>query len=249
MEELGKDASQGTENKRCSRCGEVKPLDLFHKSASSKDGRVSYCMDCCPACQRKIKKKRAADSRKNAGKAPLKKKEEEITYSRADLVELCGEQRFRQYMEAGVLGPADVPAEKGKEDSARWGRKGLKDFWSQKGFDDQIIFAEATAGNLMRLVAIDPKTGIQGGKFWFRDILMILAKIRSFCTVKTSGTENFLEAFAQIRTIYNCKLKEMERRKDPLLHSGFEEKRILTEIINEFPSLVADYLSDDLRIK
>lgn len=33
-------------SKRCSKCGEVKPMDQFHRSAMSKDGRTSRCKTC-----------------------------------------------------------------------------------------------------------------------------------------------------------------------------------------------------------
>jgi hypothetical protein len=36
----------GTIDKRCSRCGEAKPLSEFHKHAGRKDGRTSICKTC-----------------------------------------------------------------------------------------------------------------------------------------------------------------------------------------------------------
>ena len=35
-----------TETKRCTKCGETKPLDEFHRNASSKDGRMPRCKAC-----------------------------------------------------------------------------------------------------------------------------------------------------------------------------------------------------------
>ena len=35
-----------TESKRCTRCGEVKSLDEFHRSANHPDGHVSRCKHC-----------------------------------------------------------------------------------------------------------------------------------------------------------------------------------------------------------
>lgn len=35
--------------KRCSRCGESKPLEAFNKSSKHKDGRQGYCRDCVAA--------------------------------------------------------------------------------------------------------------------------------------------------------------------------------------------------------
>ena len=35
-----------TQEKRCTRCGETKPLDAFHRNRRAKDGRKSRCADC-----------------------------------------------------------------------------------------------------------------------------------------------------------------------------------------------------------
>lgn len=35
--------------KKCARCGQVKPLDQFHRQAKSKDGRQSWCKQCSKA--------------------------------------------------------------------------------------------------------------------------------------------------------------------------------------------------------
>lgn len=42
-------------SKRCSRCGEVKPLDDFHRRRSSRDGRQPYCKACIAARYRQRK--------------------------------------------------------------------------------------------------------------------------------------------------------------------------------------------------
>lgn len=42
--------NQPTATKRCPRCGEVKPLSEFYKSAMRKDGHTAYCR----VCQRAI---------------------------------------------------------------------------------------------------------------------------------------------------------------------------------------------------
>lgn len=34
------------ETKKCAKCGRELPLDSFHKSTVSKDGRQCYCKDC-----------------------------------------------------------------------------------------------------------------------------------------------------------------------------------------------------------
>lgn len=35
------------ETKKCSKCGEVKPINEFYKQKSHKDGCQSYCKNCC----------------------------------------------------------------------------------------------------------------------------------------------------------------------------------------------------------
>lgn len=39
--------------KKCSKCGEVKPLEGFNKHARSKDGRQAHCRDCMKEVNRK----------------------------------------------------------------------------------------------------------------------------------------------------------------------------------------------------
>lgn len=34
------------DTKRCSTCGETKPLEQFHRMRASRDGHMSICMDC-----------------------------------------------------------------------------------------------------------------------------------------------------------------------------------------------------------
>ena len=38
--------------KKCTKCGEAKALELFHKKAQRKDGRQSHCASCCSALQK-----------------------------------------------------------------------------------------------------------------------------------------------------------------------------------------------------
>ena len=38
------------ESKRCTKCGETKPLDEYHRDKRSKDGRVPRCKACVKAC-------------------------------------------------------------------------------------------------------------------------------------------------------------------------------------------------------
>jgi len=40
------DSTQVTE-KRCSKCGDVKPLRSFYRETANKDGRGRWCKDCC----------------------------------------------------------------------------------------------------------------------------------------------------------------------------------------------------------
>jgi len=49
--------------KRCSRCGEVKPLTEFHRYARSRDGRQSYCRAGHLAAQREREAARVAEGR------------------------------------------------------------------------------------------------------------------------------------------------------------------------------------------
>ena len=35
-----------SETKRCPRCGETKPLDMFHRDRTNKDGRQDWCRSC-----------------------------------------------------------------------------------------------------------------------------------------------------------------------------------------------------------
>lgn len=42
-------------SKRCSRCGEVKPLDDFHRHRSRRDGRQPFCKACIAARYRQRK--------------------------------------------------------------------------------------------------------------------------------------------------------------------------------------------------
>lgn len=46
------------EGKVCTRCGVSKPMDDFHRNCSTKDGHLSFCMDCHNAGQRRAWAKR-----------------------------------------------------------------------------------------------------------------------------------------------------------------------------------------------
>jgi hypothetical protein len=62
--------------KRCSACGETKPLDSFHRQPSAPSGRHSYCKPCYSARSRGRKrkddpaKKRAQNFRRRYGLTP-----------------------------------------------------------------------------------------------------------------------------------------------------------------------------------
>lgn len=43
------------ENKKCTKCGEIKPLNEFYRNKASKDGYRSDCKDCCAARKKKWK--------------------------------------------------------------------------------------------------------------------------------------------------------------------------------------------------
>ena len=47
--------------KRCSACGETKPLSEFHKHSGAPDGRQSYCKPCKNASVRATQAKRRAE--------------------------------------------------------------------------------------------------------------------------------------------------------------------------------------------
>lgn len=44
---MNRPRGNATGTKRCTHCGEVKPLDGFSLNRSSRDGRTSWCKDCC----------------------------------------------------------------------------------------------------------------------------------------------------------------------------------------------------------
>lgn len=62
----GTDVAEGTAptEKRCSKCGEIKPLDAFAKQRSRKDGRRSHCRSCIAAQQATKKGEYAARHRR-----------------------------------------------------------------------------------------------------------------------------------------------------------------------------------------
>ena len=52
--------------KCCVRCGADKPLDDFHRSKRSKDGRLGYCADCANRACRQSKARRRANGKARA---------------------------------------------------------------------------------------------------------------------------------------------------------------------------------------
>lgn len=46
-----------TPHKTCTKCGETKPLDEFHKDARKRDGRRSYCKHCVAERDRRYSEK------------------------------------------------------------------------------------------------------------------------------------------------------------------------------------------------
>lgn len=51
--------------KQCSKCGEVKDLNLFYKLSSSKDGKRPDCKECCKKVKNKFKTKNSIKYRCN----------------------------------------------------------------------------------------------------------------------------------------------------------------------------------------
>jgi hypothetical protein len=55
--------------KRCSHCGEVKPLDAFHKNRAARDGRRHDCKECNKARVREYQRRMRAELGDDAWKA------------------------------------------------------------------------------------------------------------------------------------------------------------------------------------
>lgn len=82
--------------KMCFKCGEVKPLDAFHRHAMMKDGHLNKCAACTvkdvaewreknPGCrarewERKLEKLGKDRSRHGHGKCPIKKRKNALNY-------------------------------------------------------------------------------------------------------------------------------------------------------------------------
>lgn len=47
--------------KTCTKCGEVKPLDGFHRDSKKQDGRFSHCKECVSAQHRARREARKRD--------------------------------------------------------------------------------------------------------------------------------------------------------------------------------------------
>ena len=47
------------QTKRCTKCGEVKPVSEFYKRAESRDGLVSNCKACCSAATKRWRENNA----------------------------------------------------------------------------------------------------------------------------------------------------------------------------------------------
>lgn len=48
--------------KRCPECGEIKPLDAFHRNSSTPDGRQAWCRECMIAYQHRMRDARRIPS-------------------------------------------------------------------------------------------------------------------------------------------------------------------------------------------
>jgi superfamily II helicase len=47
--------------KKCSHCGEIKPIDEFYKNTSYKDGHLNVCKTCTSESQRASRKRKEGD--------------------------------------------------------------------------------------------------------------------------------------------------------------------------------------------
>ena len=65
--------SRGREKKRCARCLENKPLDLFGENTRMKQGRKSYCLECSAELQ-SIWRNEQSKAKKSARKRSTRKR-------------------------------------------------------------------------------------------------------------------------------------------------------------------------------
>lgn len=60
------------QTKTCTKCREIKPIDRFYRTTGNRDGRTSWCSECCKAHQRRYREvgKQSATPRicRNCGK-------------------------------------------------------------------------------------------------------------------------------------------------------------------------------------
>ena len=49
-----------TDTKTCSKCGQEKSLEEFHRNANNRDGRVPHCKTCVAAYQSEYRRKNPA---------------------------------------------------------------------------------------------------------------------------------------------------------------------------------------------
>lgn len=61
--------------KKCTKCGEVKALDLFSNDKSKKDGKQSLCKECSKECSRKWHLENPEKARENYRKRLLENPE------------------------------------------------------------------------------------------------------------------------------------------------------------------------------
>lgn len=70
-------------NKRCYRCGETKPLDLFHRSKDRKDGRTTKCKACSKIVGREYRQSKPEHIKEVQDKWKIKNKHRTSGYSKS----------------------------------------------------------------------------------------------------------------------------------------------------------------------
>ena len=86
-----------TTEKKCGKCGEVKSLDEFSKSAGSKDGKQNQCRACAKAYQQANKEKIAEQVKAHRSQPHIKEKirEQGKAYRQANKEKIC--ERMKTY--------------------------------------------------------------------------------------------------------------------------------------------------------
>ena len=91
------------DEKTCTKCGETKPLEEFHKDRTKKDGLQSYCKECA---REKARKWYAANSERHIGNVLKWKK--------------ANPERRREYDRKWREANAEYDREQGRERNRKW---------------------------------------------------------------------------------------------------------------------------------